>query len=168
MIVEGGRATIVPVLPAPSVKAQSISEAMFYEEIARRNPALPDAIKAFLAEAEPLGVYGDLKASLNLKIDLADAAKPHNLGYIAKNGQLWTDPLTATVPHDLALHYNRALADLIGGTVASGSQDRVYLSTNGKSAPLASALLPRHRTEWIDAIRSLAAQLAARQARRPE
>jgi len=168
VIVQDGRAAIVPMRPTPIAKAQSISEAMFYEEIARRDPELPDAIKAFLTQVEPLGVYADLKASLNLKIDLADAPKPHNLGYVARNGQLWTNPLTATVPNELALRYNQALADLIDGVVATANHDGIYLSTNGKSAPLVSALLPQHSAGWVEAIRSLLAQLSARQAGRSE
>jgi hypothetical protein len=165
VIVQNGQATVLPMPPAQIAKAQSISEAMFYEEIARRDPALPQAIKAFLAEVEPLGVYADLKASLNLKIDLGDAPRSHNLGYIAKNGQLWTHPLAATVPEPLALRYNETLAALIGGRVATHSG--IYLSTNGKSAPMVGELVPTHAREWIEAIRVLVVELSERQAEQP-
>jgi hypothetical protein len=90
-----------------------------------------------------MGVYVDLKASLNLKVDHPQSNSPINLGYIHKNGTLWTSPLANSVPQAIAMRYNESLSTLIGGAVAvvgSGS----YVSTNGKSVPLITALLPDH------------------------
>jgi len=158
VVVEEGRAVVKPVPPNVVTKAQSLSEAMFYEGLAAKDPDLPDAIRTFLKLVEPLGVYPELKASLNLKVDRADAPKPLNLGYIQKNGQLWTNPVAWGAPRELALRYNQSLADLIGGTVAT--HDGLYLSTNGSSAPSLSRLLPAHADGWADAIRRLLAELA--------
>jgi hypothetical protein len=100
---------------------------------------------------EPLGVYSDLKASLNFKVDLADLSRPLNLGYVTKGGKLWTGPLSWTASEEVAMAYNRTLADLIGGQVAT--HDGIYLSTNGSSAPLISQLLPIHAEAWAEAMK---------------
>lgn len=131
-------------------KAQSMSEAMFFEELAKLDHSLPAAVRVLLSKVEPLGVYADLKASLNLKADLPYAPRPTNFGYIAKNGQLWTNPFSWTAPEQIAREYNRRLAELIGGQVAE--QDSIYLSTNGTSAPKITALLPTHADAWAAAI----------------
>jgi hypothetical protein len=124
-------------------KLKSISEEMFFEELAKLDPLLPSSIRTFVALLEPMGVYVDLKASLNLKVDHPQSNSPINLGYIHKNGTLWTSPLANSVPQAIAMRYNESLSTLIGGAVAvvgSGS----YVSTNGKSVPLITALLPDH------------------------
>lgn len=147
---EGGVPQIKPAPAEQQLKAESMSEAMFYEALAKLNPALPAAVRAFLARLEPLGVYPDLKASLNLKADLPYGSRPTNFGYIAKNGQLWTNPFSWTAPEHIARAYNLRLAELIGGQVAE--HDSIYLSTDGTSAPRIMALLPRHADAWADAI----------------
>jgi hypothetical protein len=100
---------------------------------------------------EPLGVYADLKASLNLKVDLADAPKPLNLGYITKTGKLWTNPAKWSSRTDAYKVYNKTLAALIGGQVSSNGNE-LCLTTNGTSAPVIEQLLPAHAEEWRAAI----------------
>lgn len=143
----------VPVQAAK--KAHSLSEEMFFEELAKKDPKLPKAIRDFLKLVEPLGVYPDLKASLNLKVDLPEMSKPLNLGYVGRNGQYWTNPVAWSLPGEQARRYNQRLADAIGGVIAPASNDGMYLSTNGTSAPLISALLPQHAERWIKAIEQL-------------
>jgi hypothetical protein len=159
----------VPVVSPPPVeqqkRAQSMSETMFFDELAKIGPDLPAAIRSFLARAEPLGVYADLKASLNLKVDLADTSRPTNFGYIAKNGQLWTNPLSWTAPEPIAREYNRRLAELIGGSVSAGKE--LYLTTNGTSASQVSALLPDHTDAWIDAIQQALRELRSSDTQAP-
>lgn len=132
---------------------KTITEALFYEELAKRDPALPTEVKAFLVEVAELGIYPEFANSLNLKVDVADAAKPLNVGYIARNGQLWTNPVSGSVGTTVATQYAQKLADLIDGQVAT--HDGIWLTTNGKSAPLLSSLLPKHKQAWIDAIRDV-------------
>lgn len=144
----------VEAVPAKAAeKSKSISEEIFYEALAAQAADLPSAIRAFLALVEPLGVYTDLKASLNLKFDHPDLSSPVNLGYIHKNGTLWTSPLAGSVSQDIALRYNQTLAALIGGAVATGSSGP-YL-TNGKTVPLITALLPEHAQAWAAAMRQV-------------
>jgi hypothetical protein len=63
--VEDGAATVHPIPAAAQKGPQSISSADFWEKMAERNPVLPGAVRSFLSALEPLGVYPDLKASLN-------------------------------------------------------------------------------------------------------
>ena len=135
-------------------KPKSISEEMFYEELAKLNMTLPSSVRAFLAIIEPIGVYADLKASLNLKIDHPETNNPINLGYLHKNGTVWTSPLAGCVPQDIAMRYNEALSSAIGGTVAVSTFGS-YASTNGKSVPPIAAMLPEHAEVWASAIKQV-------------
>ena len=136
-------------------KAHSITEEMFYETIGTIDEKLPQAIRDFLKLTEPLGVYADFKASLNLKVQLADAIKPIGLGYIQQDGKLWTDAAASTTPPDLARAYNETLARMIGGQVSP--HKGMSVTTNGKSGPRIDLLLPEHAQGWATAIRDLLA-----------
>ncbi len=162
VVVKDGVALVVaPASVTVAPRAASLTDVMFYERLAKIGPELPAAIQAFLALVEPLGVYPDIRASLNLKVEIAGAARPINLGYIASNGQIWTNPLAGTVPEHLARYYNAQLAFLIGGEV--GASNGLYLTTNGMSAPRIGALLPDHAEGWAAAIRQLLDQLTRHQ-----
>lgn len=150
--IEDGKA-VVRAAPADTpTRPGSISEELYYEALARTAPNLPPHLRELLAQLEPLGVYPDLKASLNLKLDLPGADKPINFGYITKTGKVWTDALALSVPREVALRYNQTLASLIGGAIAWLPSGSSYLTTNGKSAPLLAALLPEHSSAWVQAI----------------
>jgi hypothetical protein len=153
---EHGQMQVVPVPAEQQTKAASISEVEFFEKLAARSPALPQHVRAFLAMLEPLGVYGDLKASLNFKVDLPDAPKSLNLGYITKTGKLWTNPAKWSSQTGAFREYNGTLAALIDGQVSSNGTE-VYLSTNGSSAPYIEQLLPAHADAWRNAIAALLA-----------
>jgi hypothetical protein len=160
----------VPQIKAVSVeaapKAQSLTDTMFYEELAKKDPAIPGAIQEFLKMIEPLGVEPELKASLNLKADLPEAPRATNFGYVTKAGKLWTSTLSWTAPEHVARQYNETLAKLIDGKVAT--QDSIYLSTNGTSPPLISALLPAHAEAWAEAIKQAIDGIRATQAEAAE
>lgn len=147
LLVEAAPATVTE-------KPKSISEEMFYEELAKLDMTLPSSVRAFLAIIEPIGVYVDLKASLNLKIDHPETNNPINLGYLHKNGTVWTSPLAGCVPQDIAMRYNDVLSSAIGGTVAVSTSGS-YASTNGKSVPPIAALLPEHAEAWASAIKQV-------------
>lgn len=153
VIVSEGAASILPAPVKAGVKAYSITEEMFYETIGVIDGALPQAIRDFLKLVEPMGVYADFKAALNLKVQIADAVKPNGLGYIQQDGKLWTDAVAATTPPDLARAYNETLATLIGGQVSPNKG--MSVTTNGKSGPRIDLLLPEHAQGWATAIRDL-------------
>jgi hypothetical protein len=160
--VQEGVAIVHPVPAEAQSGPQSISSADFWEKLAERDPALPGAVRSLLTALEPLGVYPDLKASLNLKVDLADRDKPVNLGYITKGGQFWTNPASWNIPERVWRPYFEALAAMIGGEVVVGSES--YVSSNGKSAPRIEQFLPQHQEALVAAmermIRSLQVETA--------
>ena len=147
------RAMQVQTAPSAAVsKAGTLSEEMFFEELAKWNSAIPEQLRAFLALVEPLGVYADLKASLNLKADLPEFNRPVNFGYVTKTGKVWTDSLGWLVPAEIAEAYNQALAHAIGGHIAYQSGGTVYLALKQTSAPRITDLLPQHAQTWAAAI----------------
>ncbi|MEJ6010473.1 hypothetical protein [Novosphingobium aquae] len=151
---ERGRAVIEPVPQDAPQKAQSISMAQFWEKLAEQDPALPSAIRTFLAALEPLGVYADLKASLNLKADLADCEKPINFGYIAKNGQFWANPAAWSLPDRIWRQYFATLASLVGGAVID-EPGNSFVAVKGRSAPRIGQLLPAHHDDFVAAIETV-------------
>ena len=149
---EGALPTIQSVHAARDAKPTTLTEEMFFEELGRKNPQAPAAIKSFLKLIEPLGVYPEFLASLNLKAELPFHSRATNFGYITKTGKLWTDPLSWTAPLEIAAQYNESLAQLIGGVAITNSTGAIQLTTNGTAAPLVNALLPQHAQAWADAM----------------
>lgn len=141
-----------PTTSSGPAKATTLSEEMFYEELGKSDPATAALVRAFLEQIEPLGVYADLKASLNLKADLPEYSKAVNFGYITKTGKVWTDPLSWRVAPEVAQAYNQALAQILQGSVASLPSGGIYVTINGKSAPRVTDLLPQHADAWAAAI----------------
>lgn len=150
--IDQGAASIKPVAALPGIKPTTISEELYFEALDQKHPGLSGQVKQFIARLEPLGVYPDLMASLNLKADLPGAQRATNFGYVTKGGKLWTDTLAWTAPADIALAYNTKLAALIGGKIAYTSSGSSYVSTNGKSGPTISQFLPQHEEAWLEAI----------------
>lgn len=151
--IEEGGAVVNPIPAAAQKGPQSITSAEFWEMMAKRHPSLPDAIRSFLSALEPLGVYADLKASLNLKLDLEDREKPINFGYIMKNGTFWPNPATWTLPETVWRPYFQALAHMVGGTVIDEPNIK-YVAVNGRSGPRIEQFLPQHQDAWGAAIQS--------------
>lgn len=161
VVVEAGIPRVLPTAPlkTPS-KPHSLSAEMFCEELAKRDPALPAALQAFLKKVEPLGVYPDQRATLGFKANHPLDQKPINLGYVDKTGKLWTDAVGFNLPDDIALHYTERLVDLIDGQLSTSNGKSV--TTNGVSAPPVSALLPTYANAWADAIQALLAEVRER------
>ncbi|PAL22805.1 hypothetical protein [Sphingopyxis sp. GW247-27LB] len=158
--VEDGAATVHPVPAAAQKGPQSISSADFWDMMAKRDPALPAAIRSLLSALEPLGVYPDLKASLNLKLDLADQEKPINFGYIMKNGTFWPNPASWTLPEAMWRPYFQALARMVGGVVIDEPNNK-YVAVNGRSGPRIEQLVPGHQGAWVAAIERVIHELNA-------
>lgn len=148
--VEDGAATVHPIPAAAQKGPQSISSADFWDMMAKRDPSLPAAIRSFLSALEPLGVYPDLKASLNLKLDVSDREKPINFGYIMKNGTFWPNPASWTLPEAIWRQYFEALAEMVGGVVIDEPSNK-YVAVNGRSGPRIEQFLPQHQDVLIAA-----------------
>ena len=149
---EGRQPLIEPPVSTAETRPKTMSEELFFEDLGKRDPQMPVAIRTFLERVEPLGVRPDFLASLNLKAELPFHSRPTNFGYITKTGKFWTDPLSWTVPREVAIGYNGALKALIGGTIVETPTGTMSLTTNGSSGPLISALLPTHADGWYAAI----------------
>lgn len=149
--VEAGEVFVHPIPAASQKGPQSISSADFWEIMAKRDPSLPASIRSFLMALEPLGVYPDLKASLNFKLDLADREKPINFGYIMKNGSFWPSPASSTLPETIWRPYFQELARMVGGTVIDEPNSK-FVAVNGRSGARIEHLLPKHQDAWVAAI----------------
>ena len=149
--VADGVAAVHPIPAAARKGPHSISSANFWDMMAERNPSLPTAIRSFLTALEPLGIYPDLKASLNLKLDLADREKPINFGYIMKNGTFWPNPASWTLPETIWRPYFEALAHMVGGVVIDEPNNK-YVAVSGRSGPRIDQFLPHHQQAWVTAI----------------
>lgn len=159
--IEDGMPVVRPIPQEAQSGPQSLTSTDFWEAIAQRNPAWPMAIRSFLKALEPLGLYPDIKASLNLKLDLPDREKPANFGYIAKNGQFWANPAAWTLPERVWRPYFSALAKIVEGTVIDNPGSK-YVAVDGRSAPRVDRLLPGHEEDFVSAIK-LAVQALADQ-----
>lgn len=138
-------------MPAGSdAKPSSISGELYFEELAKTDPALPDLLKAFVTSLEPLGVYSDQRKTLILKVD--GPVKAINLGYINVRGRLWTDAGGQPPPLEY-MEYLQNLADLTGGKIAAGAYACVLDQTSSK--PLLSQFLSQHADAWRSAISKL-------------
>ncbi|MBP8233869.1 MAG: hypothetical protein KAY22_16335 [Rhizorhabdus sp.] len=161
VVIQEGVPRLLPSAPQKaSSKPHSLSAEMFWEELTKRDPALPAALQAFLKEVGPVGVYPDQRATLGFKANHPLDQKPINLGYVDKTGKLWTDAVGLNLPDDIVLRYTERLADLIGGQLSASNGKSV--TTNGVSAPPVSALLPAHADAWADAIQALLTEIRER------
>jgi len=149
--IENGIARVHPIPPETKARAQSISMGDFMAKMAGLDPKLPDAINAMLDAVAPLGVYPDLKQTLNFKVDLPELDKPLNFGYIEKQGKFWANPAAWNTPEAIWRPYFEALAKLIGGHVIDEPGNR-YVAISGRSAPRITDLLPAHLDAWVAAI----------------
>lgn len=154
--IENGAATVHPIPAVARKGPQSISSTDFWDIMAKRDPSLPAAIRSFLSALEPLGVYPDLKASLNLKLDLAEQDKPINFDYVMKNGTFWPNPASWTLPEPVWRPYFEALARMVDGTVIDEPNNK-YVAVNGRSGPRIEQFLPQYQDMWVAAIERVVA-----------
>ena len=149
-----GASRIEPVAASASAP-RTLTEAAFDEELEKHAPGLAPRLRAFVASLEPLGVYGDLKASLLLKAPLADG-RATSLATIDTQGRVFTDGVPAAAMAlgrlDLADAYKAALAAALpGGAVqATGKVMGVRLVVDGRTPTLAQLI--DHSDAWAAAI----------------
>ncbi len=142
-----------PGFPRPT----SISEEQFYERLAKVDPTLPDALRAFLTRVEPMGVYPDLKKHVSLKWRAPDGAEYH-LGVIDPDGPIVTDYCHWSSDGigrvDLSHAYQEDLAHLIpGATIKKTPKATGWRLVVGPRNPSVRQLLD-HSDGWEAAIRT--------------
>lgn len=155
---EQGLLKVEPMPTDVPSKPQSITSTDFWEAMAKRDPMLPTAIRALLDELEPLGIYSDMKAALNLKADFPEWDKQLNFGYISRNGQFWPNELAYKVPQDVWMPYFETLAKLVGGKVKNEPNSRFVAAADGKGVRI-EQFLPKHHDAVVAAIQQVIGQL---------
>lgn len=146
--------TGVTIEPAPvesRPRAQSISMADFMARMAQHDPALPRAINALLDALEPLGVYPDLKATLNLKADFPQLDRPANFGYIDKAGRFRVNPASWNLPETVWRPYFQSVADIVGGLIIDEPNTR-YVAVRERTAPAIIDIIPAHQDAMVSAV----------------
>lgn len=148
---EDGSVTIEPAPVEAKPRAQSISMSDFMGRMAELDTELPRAIYALLDALEPLGVYPELKASLNLYADIPELARPANFGFIDKAGKFWTNPAAWRLPEAVWRPYFDAVAGMISGHVID-EPNNTFVAITERSAPRITDILPLHHDAMVSAI----------------
>jgi hypothetical protein len=115
---------------------ETITTEQFFEAMAAINPAIPDKLRTFLDRVAQFEVRPEFRRSLNLKWD-APSGREVNLGYITRQGQVWTDVATTSLPDakDLAHAYVEDLADAFGMEVDKTAFGDAWSIRSGGHAP---------------------------------
>ena len=132
-----------------------MTEELFMEAIAKRDPQLPAAIRNFLEKAALIGVEQDWRATLNLKWRGLSDGPDINLGFINKNGSLSTEVTNSQINPAATREYQETLAKLSGGTVVESKYYQagpLLVAADKKSLVKIEALLPQHADAWLKAM----------------
>lgn len=110
--------------------ALSISSEQFWEAMAGLDASLPEKLQSFLRVVEELGVSPEFKRSLILRWTSPEG-QPVNLGYIERNGKVWTNDVHNKLPGTMTDPYVRQLASILGSSVRmSSSSGRLNLAND--------------------------------------
>jgi hypothetical protein len=147
--VQGEGVSVAP----KSHERMSITSESFYDAMRNLSPALPDQIEALVGQLSKLGVYADFQRSLNFKWD-GPHGKPINLGYIVRQGEVWTDMVGQTLTDKtLARDYVDDLAHRTGTEVKVFEKSgNATVAING-SPPKIQDFIERGDA-WAEAIES--------------
>lgn len=139
--------------PAVRPKATTLTEEMFYEQLAAVEPGFPSGLKAFLASLEPLGVMAEIRKTLIIRWRSPDGGI-FRLAQIWTNGQVWTDNWQGGDDGSLALRhrYLELLATTVPGVFIKKTPSIAawYIAT-AKGVVMLSELLA-HAEAWRAAI----------------
>ena len=152
-------------IAAPSPSASSITSEQFIEAMAVRGAALPEQLKYFINQLEPLGVYADFQRSLIFRWD-PPTGKAINLGYIQRNGAVWTDTVHLNAPLDLSQAYVSELAEAWGCEVDRQSFGQNWQVRQAGSPPKIEVIAPQLEA-WIVVIARFIDAVRERLARDP-
>ncbi|MEQ9519045.1 MAG: hypothetical protein RLN89_06350 [Parvibaculum sp.] len=109
----------------------SISSEQFWESMTELDASLPDKLQSFLGTIEELGVTPEFKRSLILRWTTPEG-QPINLGYIERNGKIWTTDIHNKLPRSLTDAYIRDLAEALNQSIAIlPSSGKPYVSREG-------------------------------------
>lgn len=157
-------ASAIPSLIATAESAGSLSADAFWQALQERAGAVQPALEQLIQAAEPLGVYPEYLRSLNLKWDRPAEGNPVNLGYIQRNGTLWTDAAAWWAPRELAKRYVEEVCVVLGCDMHEMPHGRSWMPyRNGKPVRVQAVLdrLP----DWIGPMQRFVAAVAAHDSR---
>lgn len=126
----------------------SISSEQFFEAMAKRNPRLPERLRAFLDALAEVKVYPEYLRALNLRWD---GRRTYPLGIIQRDGQVWTDNAGGAAPIELGRRYVEELAAGLGGGVEKNKLGgRWYVTLDGGRPPKIEQIIDR-LDAWVRA-----------------
>lgn len=111
---------------------ESITAEEFLGAMAAIRSDLPGKLRLLLQNLEELRVRADFQRSLHLRWE-APSGRTVNLGYISRNGELWTDTVQLGVPSSLARHYLENLAKTFRATLTTTATGKQFLKLGGKA-----------------------------------
>jgi len=145
-----------PTTSTSSARATTLTSEAFYEALAAHDPTTPARIKALLEALEPLGIYPDIRRSMNLKWR-GSSGTEFSLGAIDLEGRLGSDYVNwgadAIGRVDLAHRYQGALAALLPGTSVRRTPKPTgwrLVGGDGRNPPIGPLL--DQRDEWLVAM----------------
>lgn len=129
----------------------SISSEQFWESMTELDASLPDKLQSFLGTIEELGVTPEFKRSLILRWTTPEG-QPINLGYIERNGKVWTNDVHNKLPGSITAPYIRELASALGAsTQISPTSGKPNLATETGGGVLITEVADR-LDRWKDCI----------------
>lgn len=138
--------------PRPAVG--SISAEQFWEAMADLDAETSEQLLSFIESVEAIGVEAEFQRSLILRWT-TPAGNSINLGYVQRDGQVWTSDVHRKVKGPAANAYVERLADGVGQSVATlPSTGDTYVGDRTGGA-LKVTSLKGHFDVWLEAIKSL-------------
>lgn len=131
--------------------AKNISAEQFYEVVGEQHPELEAKIKGFIATLEPMQVYPEFRSSLNFKWD-PPSGRSLNLGYIQKNGQVWSLSNIGSLPAEIGQAYIEELAQAMKLTINKETSMGWYLARSDGKTPRIAEIADR-LADWLPVIR---------------
>jgi hypothetical protein len=128
----------------------TISAEEFYDSMAARDPLLPHKLQDYLTRLKPLDVDPEFKRSLILRWQPPSGSSV-NLGYIMRDGGVWTDQLSQVRYSRPGSQYLEELARIWSGDVKKDKLGRPWYVTINNRAPGIEQIADKF-DGWYDAI----------------
>lgn len=151
------RAPATPMRGIGKVLPESITSDQFMEDMARLDRRLPAELKSMLERLAEEGVTAQFQRSLHLRWE--SSSRSVSLGYISRNGEIWTDTVSNGVPADLARRYLESLASALGATLFMTEKGKLLLRQGAKTLNIGNCV--GRLANWVDVAAGYVAHLAA-------
>lgn len=162
--IEDGRAPSIAVPecstipPGAKPMPESITSEQFMDAMGGINAQLPQKLKLVLERLQDVGVAAQFQRSLHLRWE-TPSGKSVSLGYISRNGEIWTDTVTNGVPTALVRDYVADLGTTLGARVTISEKGKLLLKGGDKAFNIAAAI--DRLFEWPNVAQRYISKLAA-------